>query len=305
VGNACALTLASMEQRISYLLGCDNTTASAARQPAFEGGCFGIEGNVPSILRGLTEGFMASILIRPNAGAITDLTPTPGATILAGCIDFAGEAGWTFFGSGGFAYGVSVGDRTVLLPLLKPLKDTLMTFAYVPGAGGEGSDGALFVYCNGVLMDEQDVDNFAPGPDFFSIGGTNDPQVITDLGVNLAWGNLNCNIGGLAVYPLIAEPDGSPFQPTSSPFCEQFEAVYQALDMVNVRPSATPGASQAPEFPEASYLWSVRRGLPQIRDNGNEVWTDEIAGLELPRVGTQAGATVSAHAPQWNHYLVE
>jgi hypothetical protein len=84
---------------------------------------------------------------------------------------------------------------------------------------------------------------------------------------------------------------------TNSPPVEQYAAVFSALDVVETPESPVPGAD--PEFPASIHRFSVRNGLPQLVDNGNETWIDEVAGTILLRVGTQEEASVAAHEASW------
>jgi hypothetical protein len=274
-----------MEQRISYLIGCDIATPDPTREPAgLEGGFFGIESNVPSALRGSADGFCASILIRSRSAIYQEEQPV-GIEFLAGSRDFVNDTGWAFMLNGPLVIAM-VGDAQCGIISGEPIKDMLVTVVL------QGTD--VLMYINGLLVDSSELTlPFQAGPDNFGVGGTSDASYVTAL-ADAAYGAINVHIGGVMVGPAI---DMSETFVTNSPLADQYNTVFFAADMVDVEPSLVPAAG--PLFPEASYLWSVRRGLPEIADNGNEKWADQVHGLELSRLGTQIGTTVSAHAPDW------
>lgn len=282
-----------MEQRIAYALGFDIANPPV-RNPQNAGGFFGLESNVPSTLRGPEEGFVASILVRMQTDRYNgDLNLPVFGQFLAGSYDWAAQEGWAFAAQGGSTL-VGVVGTTPLFTTVEPNKDVLVTIEF---------DGTHFwLYANGVEVGDVDVPGYVMGPDNFGIGGTPDPSYAAFFADD-AYGAIAYNIGGLMVAsPSFDAPNNVNYHATSSPPAEQFNAVMQASDMVDTPPSQIPGADQTGEFPQADYLWSVRRGLPNIVDGGNEVWADQVTGLELQRIGTPQGASVGSHQAKWQSF---
>lgn len=273
-----------MEQRITYTLGFDlpNPVGRVSN-----GGCFGIESNVPSTLRGPVEGFVAAVLFRPRISLHYNNFTTFNQ-FLVGCFDFLNLEGWAFTIAAGYILTASIGTESMIAEV-KPEEDTLALLTF---------DGTTaFLYVNGVQVGSVTPLLYATGPDNFGIGGSTEAS-LNAFGASFLGAN-SVGIGGfMMASPSFVAANAEEF--TNSPPVDQFAAAFSALDVVDVPPSDIPQAS--PEFPQADYLWSTRRGLPQLVDNGNEVWADQVAGLELQRIGLQTGASVEAKYPNWGDY---
>lgn len=274
-----------MEQRISSVLGLDIPDPDAARVPAVAGGCFSLGSNVPAALRGPAGGFIAALLLRPRIAEYASKEPA-NTEFLAGCFDFANNLGYAFLLENGDTLNVNVGDG-ILSTVLSAFRDYLALLWY-DGAGNAA------LYVNGNEVDTGGAITYGTGPDNFGIGGTEEPSFLTTFSDD-AWGAVNCHLGGFMVGDAYTPAAAAGY--TNSPAVEQYAAVFSALDVVETPESPVPGAD--PEFPASIHRFSVRNGLPQLVDNGNETWVDEVAGTTLLRVGTEAEASVAAHEASW------
>jgi hypothetical protein len=274
-----------MEQRISHVRGLDIATPFAGRLPVVAGGFFGLESNVPSMLRGPTSGFAAAILFRTAVAPFGTADEVAESQFLCGSHDFGSvddpAEGWAFVLEEGEQLNFLCGDVEYSHPC-SPGEDV---FALMIWDGVEAH-----FYVNGLwIASEAPVAPYVQGPDNFGIGGTSD----SSFGVSVEeWGAVSVMIAGVCVGPFVDLEELF----TASPAVEQYASVFSACDVVDAEPSPV---LMGVTMPPSSYLWSARRGLPQLVDNGNETWADQVTGLELPRVGTQAGATVGNHAPNW------
>ena len=260
-----------MEPRISYGTGFN----IQANNPA-PGSFFGLASGVPALLRGRPAGMTVSALIRPDGTANGNLPSVPALEFAAGARNLAAaDEGWQIVViTSGDERGVNVGigDNNLSLVVANSL-DMLVTMVW---------DGAEFtVYVNGVFV--SDIGGtLTAGPDSFGIGGTSDPSwLAADPAAGGLW---RSSLAGLWVTPDVLDAPA---------VHDHFEQVQLAKDI-----RAVGVGGNAPST--AAYLWSVRRGLPQLVDQGTETWVDEVQGLSLARIGTPVGASVGVRRTDWD-----
>jgi len=262
-----------VESRISYATGF-NLAASNNPGP---GSFFGLTSAVPALLRGNPAGMSVSVLVRVD-GTENDVNPTPPAfELVAGDRDFAvAESGWAVaIITGGDQRAMSGGIGSIANGTRTANGlDTVLTYTW------DGSEHRTWV--NGVLQDHAGGGTLVAGPDNFGIGGTADPSwPALDPGTGGLW---RSSVGGLWVTPDVLD---------AAAVHDHYRQVQLANDMRAVGVGGNPPSA-------AAYLWSVRRGLPQLVDGGTETWVDEIQGLALARIGVTTGASVRGRDVDWD-----
>jgi len=260
-----------VESRISYGTGFN----IQANNPA-PGSFFGLASGVPALLRGRPAGMTVSALIRPDGTADSNDPGVPLTEFAAGTRNFAAaDEGWQIIlntAGDARAIFVGIGDNNRGIEVANDL-DMVVTMVW---------DAAeLTVYVNGVYL-AGIGGTLTAGPDSFGIGGTPDPSwLVADPTAGGLW---RSSLAGLWVTPDVLDPPA---------VHDHFEQVQLAQDM-----RAVGVGGNAPST--AAYLWSVRRGLPQLVDQGTETWVDEVQGLSLARIGTPVGASVGVRRTDWD-----
>lgn len=274
-----------MEQRISYASGFDIETPDPARVgPAYSGGFFGLESNVPAFLRGPADGFIVECVIRARDEE-TNVGEPPETEFVCGSFDFTNEFGWAFVLTEGTALNYFLGDGIDQIDLF-PGVDNVARMEF------DGTDVEYFL--NGHTIGASPAIAYTTGPDNFGIGGTSDASFVTELGT-AAWGLVTGQFGGLRVsdYYTPAEIFTAGTSVIGMPQTRAYLDDREANDIIQ--------PSNRTLNPEAANLFSVRRGIPQLVDNGGETWDDDALNSDvvLTRIGAQTNASVEARRPAW------
>jgi hypothetical protein len=220
----------------------------------------------PANLRGADPSMVAALLHLPA------LHVPPGQLFVAGVRDEAAQRGWAIYVDRGVTptrLSVVAGDMRVDWNMRAPAGQDFLHV--VMGFDAE----ALALLVNGMFVGSDDGGAYVVEPNRdFTVGNTDEDLTTAarDTGLSaLAFGPL----------PPFATPDDY-----EALLFNQWDEVERALDILDLADQYT-------------NVWSCRRGLPNVVDNGFETWVDWKAGVELSRVGVPVGMSVNARTAEW------